>query len=267
MRVGAAIAALVAGAAAFQPSVVRRPAPALRLRAEEPTPSIPRLEDWREVRYRLSRQDAELTAKQKVYAMDGRWAHPIAAVEPGCLLVADPLLMCDTFWQSVIVVLEHGADGTIGLVLNRPYGATMGALAGKEEGPMGEIGRCFKESVVYMGGPVAPDGLLLLHGVDGCKGSRQVAPGIYCGGELDLKRRLQAGEVDGAATSVRWCLGHAGWEAGQLEQEIREGSWTLAAASPAVSLAQCIALPTPLWVQVREMMGIDAGAAGAADIE
>ena len=42
MRVGAAIAALVAGAAAFTPSVVRRPAPALRLRAAEPTPGIPR---------------------------------------------------------------------------------------------------------------------------------------------------------------------------------------------------------------------------------
>ena len=39
---------------------------------------------------------------------------------PGVLLVAPPLLRDHNFWRSVVLLCEHGGDGTIGLILNRP---------------------------------------------------------------------------------------------------------------------------------------------------
>ena len=50
---------------------------------------------------------------------------PDAGVEPGVLLVASPMLGDPNFRRTVVYVLDHRPDGTVGVVLNRPSDVTL----------------------------------------------------------------------------------------------------------------------------------------------
>lgn len=69
------------------------------------------------------RQDPALAA-------DEAWAHPIAEVEPGCLLVATPdchsILGNEVYWQAVMLVTHSGPDGVLAFMLNRPTQSRLG---------------------------------------------------------------------------------------------------------------------------------------------
>jgi hypothetical protein len=65
-------------------------------------------------------------------AQEGLWAHPTEVPEVGGLLIAQPhapeLLGDARYWQLVIFLLEHGARGSRGVILNRPAAAKVGDL-------------------------------------------------------------------------------------------------------------------------------------------
>ena len=69
----------------------------------------------------------------------------------GRLLVATPTLEDPNFFRSVVLVLEHGEDGALGVVLNRPSETAVGeTLPGWN--PLAS-----NPGVVFVGGPVSPD--------------------------------------------------------------------------------------------------------------
>src|SRR6266700_4567094 len=69
----------------------------------------------------------------------------------GRLLVATPTLYDPNFFRSVVLVLEHGEDGALGVVLNRPSETAVGeTLPGWN--PLAS-----NPGVVFVGGPVSPD--------------------------------------------------------------------------------------------------------------
>ncbi len=80
----------------------------------------------------------------------------------GCLLVATPVLADPNFRRTVILVVEHEAEeGTLGVVLNRPTDV-----------PVDRVLESWSElatgpSVVFKGGPVAPNSALALALVPG----------------------------------------------------------------------------------------------------
>ena len=69
-------------------------------------------------------------------------------------------------------------------------------------------------------------------------------------GALDL---VQAGEA--APADFRFFLGCMAWGPGELEDELKQGLWHTAAVSRNLVLKQCVALPTPLWKEMMELMG------------
>jgi putative transcriptional regulator len=160
----------------------------------------------------------------------------------GRLLVATPLLGDPNFRRAVVLIVEHEpAEGTLGIVLNRPT-----------EIPVGQVLEQWTElatdpSVVFTGGPVSPTSALALALVPGREeplGWRALdgAPALARLGLLDLDAppRLLAPAIQ----SLRVFAGYAGWSPGQLEAEIDEGAWYVLSAEPGDVFA---AEPERLW--------------------
>jgi putative transcriptional regulator len=163
----------------------------------------------------------------------------------GRLLVATPLLGDPNFRRTVVLIVEHEKEqGTLGVVLNRPSVIGLGQVLEQWTDLATE------PSVVFRGGPVAPDSALalaLIPGVDEPIGWHPLdgAPALARLGLLDLDTPPRL--LVPAITSLRVYAGYAGWSPGQLEVEIDEGAWYVLAAQPGDVFA---AEPELLWRQV-----------------
>jgi putative transcriptional regulator len=168
----------------------------------------------------------------------------------GRLLVATPLLGDPNFRRAVVLVVEdEPGEGTLGVVLNRPT-----------EVPVDQVLESWTDlvtgpSVVFRGGPVAPNSALALaivpgdaepvgwRALDGAAVMSRV--GLI---DLDVPPELIA---DGIA-SLRVFAGYAGWAPGQLQAEIEEGAWYVLSGEPADPFA---AEPEALWKAVLRRQG------------
>jgi putative transcriptional regulator len=134
----------------------------------------------------------------------------------GSLVIATPLLADPNFWRSVVLLLQHDAEGTIGVVLNRP-------TLERVETHIPDWGPVAAEpGIVHFGGPVEPQIAIGL--ATGQTGEPTGVPGLSIV-DLESPPTPQLG-------SVRVYSGYSGWGAGQLEAEITEGSWYIVPASP-----------------------------------
>lgn len=138
----------------------------------------------------------------------------------GTLLVAAPGLTDPNFNRTVILVLEHGTNGALGLVLNRPGTRTLPALWDEEE-----HGPCPVDLPVMTGGPLV--GPLMVLYSDGTTADREVVPGV----SFAMGKDVLAPLVADASRPVRVFAGYAGWGGGQLEEELRGGAWMVTTAT------------------------------------
>ncbi len=134
----------------------------------------------------------------------------------GCFLVARSSLRDGFFGRSVILMLQHGADGAFGLVLNRPAKA--------DQLPF----------TVYVGGPCKMDGLLMIHGCENWldeedEAKMEVCPGVFLGTKDHFEKATEA-ESDETGR-FRVFTGYAGWAPEQLESEMQQGAWIVLPAS------------------------------------
>src|SRR5690606_27149907 len=138
----------------------------------------------------------------------------------GKLLVAEPLMGDPDFARTVILICEHGADGTIGFVMNRPLPRSLHQLIPE----MAEMSMS-----VYEGGPVQTETLHLLHRMPELLGGVEILPGLFWGGSYEalLQARLSP-TFDSEA--IRFFVGYSGWESGQLEAELNDQAWMVANA-------------------------------------
>jgi putative transcriptional regulator len=146
-------------------------------------------------------------------------AGPIA----GRLLVATPLLGDPNFERTVVLMLAHGPEGSLGVVLNRP------TVTRADELVPGWGERVTAPAVMFLGGPVGQNGVI----------------GLHPGGTVDLN--VPPEEMVDPPERLRLFAGSAGWGAGQLEDELDEGAWWVLDADPDDPF-----VPTPdeLWPAV-----------------
>ena len=178
-----------------------------------------------------------------------------APLQTGTLLVATPALESAAFDRTVVLITRYSeTELTMGLVLNRPLGErirhyaadSLQQLTGGEDA-CAELGRIF-----YQGGPVHQRYLFFLHRLDGLvEGGTKILDGLYFGGNLDTQY-TEAEVLRADAPRLRFYLGYAGWEPGQLEAEISTGTWFLAPGDPELVLAST---PETMWQAVLYSMG------------
>jgi len=136
----------------------------------------------------------------------------------GVFLLATPKVQHPYWKETVILLLEHGPGGTLGVILNRPLAIPLAEV-------LPEIpGIRERELQVYLGGPVAKHELLfLLRAEQGPEGARAVVPDVYFGpSEILIDARLFAATP---ASELRVFAGRAGWAPQQLDGELARGDW------------------------------------------
>lgn len=136
----------------------------------------------------------------------------------GKLLIAEPFLSDPGFSRTVVFLCEHGDDGSIGFVLNRPSKSNIGDLLPELYNPA---------LTVFEGGPVQNDTLHMIHKMPEIMGGLEIAKGIFWGGSYtDLSKIIQ--DTEFPAEAIRLFIGYSGWEKGQLEEELKDGAWLVA---------------------------------------
>ncbi|MDQ1709538.1 MAG: putative transcriptional regulator [Frankiaceae bacterium] len=135
----------------------------------------------------------------------------------GRLLVATPALVDPNFARSVILLLEFGDEGAVGVVLNRPSGTPVANVLPDWSLHTAEPG------VVFVGGPVSPDGAICLGRSP--TGGVGVPPWTFFDGLIGTVDLTAGPDSVDDRTAVRVYAGYAGWGAEQLELEIEIGSW------------------------------------------
>jgi putative transcriptional regulator len=132
----------------------------------------------------------------------------------GRLLLAGPGLVEPNFFRTVILILEHGDDGALGVILNRPTDLPVREALPPWAGVVSD------PPVVFVGGPVSPGTAIALGR------SIDAEPVVGAFGMLDLE------EPTAACHDVRLFSGYAGWGPGQLEDELAEDAWLVLDAHP-----------------------------------
>jgi putative transcriptional regulator len=157
----------------------------------------------------------------------------------GSLLIAGPQLLDPNFRRTVVLVADHGEEGAMGVILNRPSGMTVADAAPDLEPLIGP------DAPIFAGGPVQPtSGVVLAEVAEADEpvfADIVLVPGL---GEL-------ADVVDGAA-NIRVFAGYAGWGPGQLDGELERDDWILEPARPSDVFNED---PEGLWGAVLERKG------------
>ena len=134
----------------------------------------------------------------------------------GKILISEPFLRDATFGRSVILLIDHTDEGTMGLIVNKPLPIFVNDII-KEFKYINDI-------PLYKGGPVATDTLFYLHTLANISGAIPVSKGLYLNGDFDEIKKyiLQGNKVD---QHIRFFLGYCGWEGEQLNDELKENTW------------------------------------------
>jgi putative transcriptional regulator len=142
----------------------------------------------------------------------------------GRLLVAAPELRDPNFDRTVILVLEHAAEGAVGVVLNRPSTTDLCVALPRWERFAAD------PSVVFVGGPVSPAAAIGLGRTPPAVEPDGWSP-LFAGlGTIDLERDPE--ELAVPLREVRVFAGYAGWGPGQLDGEVDSGAWYVVDARP-----------------------------------
>src|SRR6185503_6659319 len=160
-----------------------------------------------------------------------------ASVGKGVLLVASPSLEDPNFRQAVVLVVEHGPGGTVGIILNRP---TKLLLSEALPGITVLKGTSYR---LFAGGPVeASRFLLLFRAKEPPADARPVFDGVYLGRTPRVIERIitQAKPTE----TFRAFAGFAAWAPRQLEAELVVGAWGVL---PADSFSIFDQDPAKLW--------------------
>jgi putative transcriptional regulator len=152
---------------------------------------------------------------------------PLPTFLTGYFIISDSELRDPNFYRTVVFILNHDKNGSLGLVINRPSNTTIREITTAEY-----AGSPFAEHTVYVGGPVDQNYLFALHTglADNRKSENAIeaVPGIVFEPDFTL---LQGCFSETHETRIRFFAGYAGWSAGQLEAELKRSDWIVVKAS------------------------------------
>jgi len=179
----------------------------------------------------------------------------------GHLLCAVPQLQDPNFKRSVVLMLEHGPHGALGLVLNNPMTERVSDIAqGLGLHWVGDEG-----ASIHLAGPVETMRGWVLHDqATWDPNADEILPGVYLTTSLEPITEAGRTIVGTAGSHFLFLLGYAGWEVAQIEGEIAAGSWVAVpfadTASPGAGVDPHWLFNTPadsMWAQALGSIGVD----------
>lgn len=162
------------------------------------------------------------------------------AADDGILLVARKGMRDPNFQQTVLLLTDHGRQGPIGVILNRPLQTVLSHLF--PGNPALQNG----QDRLYFGGPVSGRTLVFIYRAPlKANEALHVVDDIY----MSMSPAILAGLLrrEAPTRDLRVFRGYAGWAAGQLEAEIARGDWHVLKADPEVVFSKA---PEKLWQEM-----------------
>ena len=142
----------------------------------------------------------------------------------GSILISEPFLQDAYFQRSVVLLVEHNTQGSMGFVLNKKTDLIVNTFFPELEE--------YPEIPIYLGGPVSANRLFFIHSLGDLivPDSVKIKDRLYFDGDFEaLKPYMQNGHsIEG---KVKFFLGYSGWTEGQLGNEINKNSWVVSHAA------------------------------------
>lgn len=142
----------------------------------------------------------------------------------GSILISEPFLQDAYFQRSVVLLVEHNTQGSMGFVLNKKTDLIVNTFFPELEE--------YPEIPIYLGGPVSANRLFFIHSLGDLivPDSVKIKDRLYFDGDFEaLKRYIQNGHS--IEEKVKFFLGYSGWTEGQLGNEINKNSWVVSHAA------------------------------------
>ena len=171
----------------------------------------------------------------------------------GKFLVASRRLNDPNFSQTVVLLIDYGPDGAMGLVVNRPSTVKLSAVFPDVK----ELKK--RKDTVYIGGPVAVNQMLMLvRSSQAPEASTPVIDGVYISSSWKVLEHLIKKAT--ADQHFRLFAGYAGWAPNQLDFERSRGDWhilkadadSVFAQDPKALWQEMIRRATIKWVRLQE---------------
>jgi putative transcriptional regulator len=145
------------------------------------------------------------------------------------LLVAAPSLVDPNFARTVVLLCDYNEEGALGIVVNRRTDVPIEDVLRQMEVPDGAI-----VGPVLWGGPVQPGAVFLTFPGDapqegGAAPVFHLGTGVHVSPAREIIETVAADASRGGAFIT---LGYAGWAPGQLDGEIKSGSWLVLDVDP-----------------------------------
>ncbi len=139
-------------------------------------------------------------------------------LKAGLYIKSTATLNDSIFENTTILIVEHNETGSVGFVTNKPLKKSLHELI--------EFNNS-KPFPLMDGGPVDRDHLFVLHKrPDLIEGGELKTDGLYLGGNME--QVIKAIKTNGPnQQEIQLFVGYCGWDAGELEAEIEEGSWSI----------------------------------------
>jgi putative transcriptional regulator len=137
-------------------------------------------------------------------------------LKAGVYIKSTAALIGSFFEHTTIILVEHDEKGSLGFVTNKPFGKSLHELV--------EFNHA-KPFPLMDGGPVDREHLFVLHKrPDLIDGGKQILNGQYLGGNMEqvIKAINNMGVNE---QEIQLFIGYCGWDLGELEAEVEEGSW------------------------------------------
>ena len=164
-------------------------------------------------------------------------------VATGNVLISEPFMNDFHFRRSVILIIDHNEEGSLGVIFNKRLAI-----------PFNEIVQGFPDfkADVYLGGPVETDRIFFIHTVGNMiPDSYKISEGLYWSGNINvLKSMIKMDLIK--PHEVRFYVGYAGWDGGQLRNELKANTWLVGKFSSKQLLST---IPGKMWKNFVRQMG------------
>lgn len=161
----------------------------------------------------------------------------------GKIIISEPFLRDATFGRSVVLLIDHTEEGSMGLIINKQLPIFVNDII-KEF-------KYIEDIPLYKGGPIATDTLFYLHTLADISGAIPISKGLFLNGDFEEIKRyiLQGNQID---RYIRFFLGYSGWESEQLSTELRENTWLVSKEENAYLMNGDT---KDMWKQALEKLG------------
>lgn len=164
-------------------------------------------------------------------------------VSIGDVLLSEPFMNDYYFRRSVILIIDHNEEGSLGVIINKRLTI-----------PFNELVQGFPKfnADVYLGGPVETDRIFFIHTIgEMIPDSYKISSGLYWSGNVNaLKAMIKTDLIK--PHEIRFFVGYAGWEEGQLRRELKANTWIVGKFSTKQILHT---MPGKMWSTFVNEMG------------